>query len=174
VGVAVLGLIEAGALLAAVGYLGRGGALAALLAGATRLGARRPSAEGRHNAINRAGVIAALAGLGQQRAGVAAVLGMSDDGAGALLRAAATSLGARAPAAEGGHLAVDGASAVRAGLLLVEFAARDATESGSSSCLAGTSLSTGAARLGAFGPGGPRADDAINRAGLLVAGLLFG
>jgi len=75
-------------------------------AGAARLGARGPGAEGALDAVDRARRGVAGAGLGGVRARLVAEAGF-DGGAAALLRAGAARLGARGPGAEGALDAVD-------------------------------------------------------------------
>lgn len=146
------------------------GASASLLPAAAGLVALAVLAPSTHTAVNRAFVLATLAGSLHRRALAAAVCSSSDEGAMAGLGASATGLGALAPLAEDAGTAVTRAGLRVAGAGLSEGVAGLAAILGEANNLAvsvGLATATG---LGADSPGSEARNLAVNRAPLSVAG----
>lgn len=177
-GAAVTGLGEERALLSAVSdvaedlaFVGLGALLLGAVFGAS-LGASGPFTPGSDDAVNGALVGFALFLLEEGRAGVATVFALPDDLAEAGAGADATGLGALGPAGPAGNPAVHGADADGARTCLFQGGAFLATIAGLGEDVASALLVTAAAGLVASGPGVPVFHDAVNGAGLDVAGNL--
>lgn len=168
-----------GAFLATVGSVAKDLAGVGLFALVVRtvssagLGAFGPFAPITHDAINGALLGLALLLLDESGAGVATILALADDGASAGTGADTTGMGALGPGRPSGNPAVYRAHADSARAFLGSDGACLATVAGLGEDITGTLLVAGTAGLGAGGPGVPLFHDAVDGAGLDVAGNLF-
>jgi len=150
--VALLCFLEFRAGGAAVGSRCSDGASAGLGAGAAGLVANIPGGPFGDGAVDRAGVVVALAVLGEIGADLAAVGDVAGDGAAAGLGAGVTGVGAGVPCLPARDDAVDGAGIGVAVLGLLEAGADGATVLGSGADGAGTGLGAGSTGLSAAVP----------------------
>lgn len=135
------------------------------------LGAAAPTAPAGHHAVHGASMGVAGAGLGKQRALLAAVLDGDVDSAASRLEASAARLGASGPDSVPRHLAVNRASVEVAGSVLGGGRARAAAVSGRAANTPGALVLAHAARVGAGAPVGPPSHDTVLRAVVGVASL---
>jgi len=165
--------------LATVGGSAKDGAATRLLAlhvraeGGARLGASGPLAESRHGAVDGALFGHALLFFLEGRAGVATVLALANYVANTSGLANTARLGADRPGGPARNPAVDGADTDGAGTALFGSRAGLATVAGGSENVTGTLLVTKATGLVAGRPSTEFFHEAVDGAGLFVAGNFF-